>query len=85
MLKLVRTRLGESVTARLYAVYDTAVRATELGIVEWVERAVEDASVLGKLRARDIETLERLERDFSSDFYRQYARSGTARCELAYA
>lgn len=54
---------------RIERVRATAERFGENGIVNWAIRAVNDAMALGRARDRDIATLTRLEKDFSSDFY----------------
>lgn len=74
-LRLIGTSLEPTLIQRLYSVYDTAVRACERGVVEWVERAVDDACALGRLRDRDQSTLDRLERDFDREYYRGIARA----------
>lgn len=83
-----QAQLNTAMIDRIKAVHDVARRFGEDGIVEWAERAAEDAAMLGHLRARDEETLERLERTFSHGYYRgqQHSDRGSAReRELAFA
>lgn len=68
---------------RIEAVAETAKNCGENGIVDWAVRAANDAVVLGKLRDKDRETLERLEGTFANDFYRNY--DGELSDELIYA
>jgi hypothetical protein len=67
---------------RIERVRAIAERFDENGIVEWATRAVHDAVALGRARDRDIATLTRLEKDFSSDFYNG---GGTERANPIYA
>lgn len=87
-----QAQLSTALVDRISAVYDTAHRFGEDGIMVWTERAAEDAAMLGKLRTRDVETLERLEATFSHDYYRGQrstardgAVAGAGRAEPAYA
>lgn len=63
---------------------DVLVVATEHGdhdIIDWAARAASDARLLGRLRDRDLSTLERLEKVYSSGYYRTgtNARAASAR------
>lgn len=63
-------RIDRRLRNRLEKVANTARECGESGIVDWAVRAANDAIVLGKLRDRDVATLDRLEDTFSHDFYR---------------
>lgn len=71
MLKLL-LNLGSLTDAQalsLGTVLHNAIKAGDQGVIDWVNRALEDAKLLGRLRDKDIQTLERLERTYGSDFY----------------
>lgn len=71
MLKLL-LNLGSLTDAQALSlgnILTQATRAGDTGVVDWVNRAIEDAKLIGHLRAKDINTLERLERTYGSDFY----------------
>lgn len=54
---------------RLGAVVNAAVRAHDVGVLAWACRAMNDGQMLGHLRDRDKETLNRLEVTYGSEFY----------------
>ena len=55
---------------RIETVASTARVCGEHGIFDWAVRAADDALMLGKVRDKDLQTLERLEDTFNHDFYR---------------
>lgn len=58
------------VRARVEKVVAVAEKFGDRGIVAWAVRAAEDAAVLGRIRDKDIKTLERLEDTYGHEFYR---------------
>jgi len=64
-------RVNNDYVVRLAKIVITATVHNEQGVLDWVARAVQDASALGHLRDRDIASLERLEKQFNdSEYYR---------------
>lgn len=41
----------------------------EDGVIDWAQRAISDAASLGRMRDRDVSTLERLKRQFNGSEY----------------
>lgn len=68
-------KIDRMVRFRLETVAETARECGEQGIVAWAVRAAEDAVALGKVRDKDMKTLERLEGTFNHDFYRDNGNS----------
>jgi hypothetical protein len=66
ILKL--TKLDDATVQRIGDVLVTAAQAGDLGVVAWANRAVADAKMLGRLRDKDNETLNRLERNYSGQY-----------------
>lgn len=64
------TRLNDNIIERIGDVVGAALLSNDIGVVEWAERATADAKMLGRLRDRDMNTLNRLEGIFSRDFYK---------------
>ena len=64
------SRLDKDTVQRVGDVLMVAGDFNDHAVVEWGMRAIADACAIGKLRSRDQETLERLERTYSSDYYR---------------
>jgi hypothetical protein len=62
-------KIDVALRVRIERVASTARECGERGIVVWAVRAAEDAVALGKVRDKDLRTLERLEGTFSDDFY----------------
>lgn len=62
-------QLDLNVRRRVERVASTALAFGDRGIVEWAGRAVADALALGKLRDRDVATLQRLEDTYGHDYY----------------
>jgi hypothetical protein len=50
-------------------VVETACSAGDTGVIEWADRAVSDARLIGHMRQRDVETLNRLQRTYNGQFY----------------
>lgn len=78
---MLMARVDPVIAERFASVLAVAELANEHGVIDWAERAAEDAATLGRLRARDEDTLERLERTFTDEFYSQFQCRG----EPAYA
>jgi len=63
-------RIDRNVRDRVERIVRTAQAHGDAGIVAWADRAAQDALALGRLRDRDVATLERLEDTYNHDFYR---------------
>lgn len=77
--------IDRAIRLRIERVADTARQCGENGIVAWAVRAAEDAITLGKVRDKDMRTLERLEDTFNHDFYRDNSNSGGEQRTSVYA
>lgn len=67
---------------RVERIADTALQFGDAGVVEMLQRAVDDALFLGRLRDKDAERLARLEETYNHDFYRN---RGSAERNTIYA
>lgn len=76
MLNLNLTRLDSDTVQRIGDVLVTAMEYNDVGVVDWASRAVHDARLIGRLRDRDIETLDRLERTYSGRYYNRNEGTG---------
>jgi hypothetical protein len=76
-------KIDQKLRKRLEFVAVKAVEFGDRGVVEWANRAAQDALFLGRMRDRDVANLQRLEATYNDDFYsgNAPARSG----ELVYA
>ena len=63
-------KIDRKLRARIEAVAKTAENCGERGVVDWAVRAANDAVALGRVRDKDMQTLERLEGTFAHEFYR---------------
>jgi hypothetical protein len=63
-------RIDKRLRTRIEDVAKTASKCGERGIVDWAVRAANDAVALGRIRDKDLRTLERLEGTFADEFYR---------------
>lgn len=63
-------KLDRKLRERIAEVAAIATKHGEAGIAEWAVRAANDAVALGRIRDKDIKTLERLEDTFGHEFYR---------------
>lgn len=68
-------RIDQALRMRVERIVDVAAQHNDNGIVAWAERAAHDALALGRLRDRDVATLERLEDTYNHDFYRSNSGS----------
>lgn len=64
-------KVDRDLRKRVERVADTAVQFNDKGVFDWAIRAVNDALVLGRVRDRDLEALERLENTYGHEFYRE--------------
>lgn len=72
--------LDNDTVQRIGDVLMIASQHNDYGVIDWGARAIADADTTGKLRNRDVETLERLERTYNRDFYRnECSTSGRVR------
>jgi hypothetical protein len=62
-------KLDKALRVRLVKVAGKAAEFGDQGVVDWANRATNDALVLGRLRDRDVQTLDRLEGTYGTDFY----------------
>lgn len=63
-------KIDRKLRNRIENVAEIAQNCGESGIVDWAVRAANDAVALGRVRDKDLRTLERLEGTFAHDFYR---------------
>lgn len=63
-------KIDKTLRERVEKVAVTAAQFGDNGIVEWAQRAVDDALMLGRIRDKDAERLARLEETYSHDYYR---------------
>lgn len=78
-------RIDRRIRERVERIAQTALTHNEFGIVAMLERATEDALMLGRLRDRDVAALERLEDTFNHDFYRTQRGRNERQHNPAYA
>lgn len=71
-------KIDKKLRERVERVANIALRFGDNGVVEWAQRATNDALFLGKLRDRDVENLQRLEDTYSHDFYRGNTERGAS-------
>lgn len=62
-------RIDRKLRDRIEAVATVAAKCGERGIMDWAVRAAHDAVALGRVRDKDLRTLERLEGTFADEFY----------------
>ena len=62
-------RVDKALRNRIERVAVRAANAGDNGVVEWAVRATDDALALGRLRDRDLATLDRLEDTYGHEFY----------------
>lgn len=62
-------KIDRKLRDRVERVADIALQYGDEGVVEVLQRAVNDALFLGKLRDKDAERLARLEETYSHEFY----------------
>lgn len=69
-------RIDRNTRKRVEAIAQKAATFGDNGVVEWAARAAHDAVMLGRLRDKDVEALERLEGTYSHDYYSRNSERG---------
>lgn len=62
-------KIDRNLRERVERIANTARKHNDNGIVAWSIRAADDALALGRIRDKDIATLERLEENYGHEFY----------------
>lgn len=71
-------RLSNQTVLQLGDVITVATENNDHGVVDWAVRALADARAIGRLRDRDVATLQRLQEQYSHDFYRTRTRAAAS-------